>query len=174
MQKNLGLTLLECLIAMALLVILLFSSVAAYRYFVSKNELNALVDQLTDALVYARDQAITSHTTITLCPNQADAHCGVNWEGELIIWDEKNQRVFRRLPAIPAMFYLKWKSTLNDSARLRWRSDGFTRGQQGSFYICAQSDDAPSAQIIILRTGRLRVVIGKMTSCHVHATLPAR
>lgn len=174
MKKNLGLTLLECLIAMTLLVILLFSSIASYRYFVAKNQLNELVDQLTDALTYARDQAITSHTTITLCPDQGDMQCGANWQGGLLIWDEKNQRVFRRLPAMPAMFYLKWKSTLNDSVLLRWRSDGFTRGQQGSFYICAQSDNAPSAQIIILRTGRLRVVISKMTSCHVHATLPAR
>jgi len=135
----------------------------AYREFVHQNQLSTLVNTLTDALEYARDEAITLDTTITLCPKNAEGSCGSNWQQGQLIIDKENQRVLRVLHAMPKQYQLLWKSTLGDSSHLQWRSDGFTRGQQGSFFICATK--GPSAQIIILRTGRLRVVTGKISRC---------
>ena len=76
-----------------------------------------------------------------------------------MIVNEENQQVYRVFSAIPSVYQFKWKSTLDDSNVLRWRADGFTRGQQGSFYLCAANNQMPSAQIIILRTGRVRSII---------------
>lgn len=166
-MKNLyGLTLLECLIAIAISCILLFSAITAYQTWMQKNQLTTLVDQFTDALEYARDSAITLQSTIIFCPDHGDGTCGSHWSAGQIIMSEKNQRVLRILPAMPNQYHLYWRSTLGDSTELRWRTDGFTRGQQGSFLICSsQQHHAKSAQIIILRTGRLRVVMGKITAC---------
>ncbi len=163
MSNNNGLTLLECLIVISLSVILLFSATSAYRHFTYKNQLSLLVNQFTDALEFARNAAITSQSTITFCPNNGDETCGTHWQNGQLIMDEKNQRVLRQLPVMPARFHLYWRSTLGDSRQLRWRSDGFTRGQQGSFYVCGQKGS--SAQIIILRTGRLREVMGNIAAC---------
>lgn len=166
-KKIIGLTLLECLIVMALSCILLFSAVTAYQTFIRKNQLSTLVDQLTDAMEYARDAAITLQTTITFCPKNNDEQCGSHWQQGQLIIDERNQHRLRELPAIPNQYHLYWRSTLGDSGSLRWRSDGFTRGQQGSFLICAPAHHlGVSAQIIILRTGRLRVLIGKIAGCN--------
>lgn len=166
MQKNNGLTLLECLIAIAISCILLFSAITAYQTWVRKNQIKTLVDQFTDALEYARDSAITLDSTIVFCPDHGDGACGSHWTAGQLMMNEKNQKVLRILPAMPNPYHLYWRSTLGDSSKLRWRANGFTRGQQGSFLICSsQQHHAKSAQIIILRTGRLRVVIGKIAGC---------
>lgn len=157
MKTNHGLTLLECLLVISISLILLFSASVAYREFVHQNQLSTLVNNLTDALEYARDEAITKHMTVAFCPRNADDRCGSDWQQGQLIIDKKNQRVLRVLPSMPKQYHLSWRSTLGDSADLEWRSDGFTRGQQGSFFICAAK--GLSAQIIILRTGRLRIVI---------------
>lgn len=154
MQKNAGFTLLECLVVIALSCLFLFSAAFAYREFINKNQLTALVNQFTDALEYARNTAITSGDTIILCPKNKNDSCGLNWQTGQLILDKHNQRVLRLLPAMPEGYRLLWKSTLGDSTQLQWRSDGFTRGQQGSFWFCGRNS---SAQIIILRTGRWRV-----------------
>ncbi|MCX7120459.1 MAG: GspH/FimT family pseudopilin [Gammaproteobacteria bacterium] len=140
----------------ALSVILLFSALISYRDFVSRHQLNALIDQLTDSLAFARDAAITMHTEIMFSPKNA------NWQNGYLILNDENQKRLRELPAIPDRYRFYWRSTLGDSGRLRWRSDGFTRGQQGSFFICGKTQ---SAQIILLRTGRWRVVRGKIAGC---------
>ncbi len=144
------------------MIVLLFSAATAYRAFISKNQLSALVNQFTDALEYARDTAITAHTTVTLCAKGNNDHCGFHWQNGQLILNEKTQHVLRVLSAMPNQYQLLWRSTLGDSDALRWRSDGFTRGQQGSFYICGKK---LSAQIIVLRTGRLRVVTGEIVGC---------
>lgn len=163
MQVMRGLTLIECLVVMAISLILLFSASMAYREFIHQHQLSTLVNDFCDALEYARDEAMTLDTTITLCPKNSADHCGSDWRQGQLIFDTKNQRVLRVLPALPKQYQFKWKSTLGDSSHLQWRADGFTRGQQGSFFICALT--GPSAQIIILRTGRLRRIIGKIPAC---------
>jgi type IV fimbrial biogenesis protein FimT len=163
-KKIIGLTLLECIIVMALSCILLFSAIIAYQSFVCKNQLLSLVNQFTDALLFARDEAITLQTTVTFCPKNKDEKCGFDWEkGQLIL---NSKKIIRELPATPIIYHVYFSGTLGESTVLRWRADGFTRGQQGSFYFCdLKKHPAASAQIIILRTGRLRVVMGKIAGC---------
>lgn len=168
-EKNNGLTLIECLLVIALSCILLFSAVMAYRAFINKNQLSTLVEKLSDALAYARDAAITLQSTITFCPKNEDGTCGSNWQKGQWIIDEKNQNVLRVLPAVPSQYHFFWRSTLGDFTALQWRSNGFTRGQQGSFFICGRKGyDALSARVIILRTGRIRVEMGKISGCNDH------
>ena len=149
-------TLLECLITLALTLILFSATLMTYHHFVNKNQLSVLVNQLTDALDFARDSAITTHQTMTLCAQETENSCGTNWEKGQLILDQQHKTV-RILPAPPMNFNFDWRSTLGESDKLRWRSDGFTEGQQGSFFIRGQGQ---SAQIIVLRTGRWRVVWG--------------
>lgn len=158
-----GLSLLECVIVLLLSSILLLSSVLSYQFFIGKKQVTALVNQIVSALQYARLTAMTTQTIITFCPQGLQNTCGSQWQHGQLILDEKNQQVFRVLSPLPPHYQLIWKSTLGESDALRWRSNGFTFGQQGSFFIC--TPHAESAQIIILRTGRIRTEVGSISAC---------
>lgn len=145
--------------------IMLVSGVAAYRTFVEKNQLTSIVNNLMGALEFARFTAMTSQHTITLCARGLN-QCGSDWQQGLIILDEKKQSILRYIDALPGAYQLQWKSTLGETDALRFRPNGFTRGQQGSFLICNKSrPPALSARIVILRTGRLRSEVGKVVGC---------
>lgn len=151
-----GFTLLECIFVIVLTIILLLSVLTSYRHFVCEQEVTVLVDRVTTALTFARDSAITQHATIMLCAKNNAHQCGSDWQNGQLIINRDTQKIIRELPKLSNNYRLYWRSTLDDSTALVWRPDGFTRGQQGSFFICGKSI---SAQIIILRTGRWRVVI---------------
>jgi len=156
---NAGFSLLECLIVITLTVFLLLSVVIGYRQWIVHYQLNSLVSRFEDALSYARDSAMTLQTTTEFCPNNGDNQCGVDWQQGQLIIDTQNQHVLRVMPAISSGYAFNWHGTLDDSTKLRWRSDGFTRGQQGSFFIRDQHNKNSFVQMIILRTGRVRVVM---------------
>lgn len=166
-----GFTLFECLIVIALCSILIFSALISYRTFFSDNQLTILTDTLEDVLHYARYAAITIRTDIKLCARDPDNTCGSDWQNGQLVINANNARVLRVFSALPKQFQLFWESTLGESADLEWNPDGFTHGQQGSFFICARDKAALSAKIIILRTGRLRSETGHFAQCAAHATL---
>ncbi|PIZ04422.1 MAG: hypothetical protein COY58_04240 [Gammaproteobacteria bacterium CG_4_10_14_0_8_um_filter_38_16] len=151
---------------MMLIVVLLFSSVMTYRYFIYRYRVSAWINHFVGALHYARMTAMTSQVTVTLCARKKNNQCGLHWQKGQVIFNQKNQHVYRVLSAIPSGYRLFWKSTLSQSDALRWRADGFTRGQQGSFLLCADKHQNPfSAKIIILRTGRIRSEMGEIPDC---------
>ncbi len=145
---------------------MLLSSVVAYRTFIEKNQLTSAINNLISALQFARLTAMTSERTITFCARGVDNQCGSDWQRGLFILDEKNQSILRYVDAVPTGYQLRWKSTLGETDALRFRANGFTRGQQGSFLICNKTKShASSARIIILRTGRLRSEVGQIAGC---------
>jgi type IV fimbrial biogenesis protein FimT len=151
---------------LSLMMVILLSSVAAYRDFMEKNQLVATVNRLVGALRFARMTAMTSQQTMAFCPQGDHQQCGEDWQRGQIVVNEKKQRVLRFFPALPVGYQLQWKSTLGESDALRFRADGFTRGQQGSLFICRHFGAHPlSARIVILRTGRLRSEMGYIPQC---------
>lgn len=155
-KSSKGVTLLECLITLTLLVILSAALLVSYRSFAANNQLIVSVNNLVNALQYARDSAITLHTHIIFCAKDHDA-CGTDWQNGQLIINGDDYTVLRVLPALPHDVQLSWRSSLGKSADLRWRPSGFTDGQQGSFFLYS-SASAEAAKIVVLRTGRLRVV----------------
>src|SRR3989338_181803 len=158
--KKPAFTLLECLIALSLTMILFMISVMGYRHFITENTLIANVNQMVEALRFARMSAITSHHRVVLLPASAN-----DWQAGQVILDQANGNVLRVLPAIVKPYAFSWKSTLDYSDSLTWRRDGMTFGQQGSFYFCNANSPNHSAEIIILRTGRLRSIVGNIAGC---------
>lgn len=138
---------------MTLSIFLLLSVVVSYRQWIIHHQLLSLVNRLKDAIEYARNSAMTLQTTTAFCPKNGD------WQRGQRIVDEQTLDELREFPPMPSHYQLSWRSTLGESTNLRFRSNGFTRGQQGSFFINDRDQPTMSAQLIILRTGRLRVVM---------------
>lgn len=141
---------------MMITIIISLSIVFSYRIFIQRIQLESIARQLISAMYYARAQAIASGASIHICPVGVDNACGKNWQDGWIVLSKQSNQVLRRYPAIPLPYQLIFKSTLGFDMDLAWQSDGFTDGMQGAFWVCASLDK--SLQIILLRTGRLRVV----------------
>lgn len=154
------------MLVIVLMMILLVSSVSAYRLFITKNQLTNIVNNFVSALQFARLSAMTSQRTITVCARGVANQCGSNWsQGQLII-DENKQTILRYLSALPDEYQLIWRSTLGKRDALQFRANGFTHGQQGSFLICNRTKShQSSARIVILRTGRIRSELGDVAQC---------
>lgn len=149
------------------LLCLFFSAVAiGYHTFIRRNQLYFLIQTISANLMFAQNEAVSLHANIVFCPRGENDTCGDNWDRGQLILNEDDNKVLRELPNLPPQFHLSWKSSLGKSTALLWRNNGFTNGQQGSFDVCEQSGHADqSAQIIVLRTGRLRVVTNAMVNC---------
>lgn len=165
-KRTAGLSLLEVMIVLAILAALLMGGLFAYRSFFQKKQLITLVNSVVTGLRYARFSALSQHHSVSFCPCGAAGSCGFNWRNTLCVVDEVDHVTLRHFPLSFNGYRLSWKSSLDKEGALRFRSDGFTAGQQGSFLFCHyDGGDALSARIVILRTGRLRSEIGGIVGC---------
>jgi type IV fimbrial biogenesis protein FimT len=83
MRKDAGLTLVELLVAMAVLGILLGIGVPALGQFATESRLTATTNRLVSALHLARSEAVRRNTRVTLCASADGVFCAA--EGD---WDQ--------------------------------------------------------------------------------------
>lgn len=153
-------SLLETIVAMTISCILLLSASLSFHALLSRHQLQDQVGQCVAALLFARSEAISLQTRVVVLPNQS------NWKNGMRIVNQNRNSLIRVFHFTSDAYEIDFRGTLGESSQLVWRSDGMTAGQQGSFFFCNKQDpQKKSAQIILLRTGRLRVVIGKIAGC---------
>ena len=140
-------------------VTLMVAGVSAYRRFVVHHKMVVFANRLIDVLRYARTEAVLLGGNVSLCPVGVGQSCGNNWRlGQLLYL--KGGHVLRVYDRFPSDLRLYWRSRLGLNAFIRWDANGFTLGQQGSFWICPlqYSSKFRVAQIILLATGMVHVV----------------
>lgn len=131
-KNDVGITLIECLIFLALLGIL--GSVAAvnWGHLFIHNRLQAIASQLQHAIYTTRALAITHNEKVMLCPVGQNQQCGDNWSEGYLIRDNNNVWQHSQFAKIK----LSWRSSFGKNDRLIFRADGFSQ-QTGSFYVTA-------------------------------------
>ena len=87
MKRNRGFTLVELMVALAVLAILLGISIPSYREFVANNRMTAQANDLISAFSLARSEAVKRAANVTVCVSSDGASCtgGVNWEQGWIV-----------------------------------------------------------------------------------------
>ncbi|OGT53879.1 MAG: hypothetical protein A3E84_00730 [Gammaproteobacteria bacterium RIFCSPHIGHO2_12_FULL_42_13] len=113
--------------------------------------LRVATDLLAETLTFARDTAMTAHTIVTVSPD------GKDWREGIRISDATPSSNVLRVMHFPGYVDLSWQASFGETKLLRYRPDGFTYGQQGNFQLCVRN--GMCAKVIVLSTGRLRVVI---------------
>ncbi len=156
-----GLTLIELLVTIAVLVILLTLAVPGYQQFTARNEVAAEVMKLKTALAMIRSMAVTRRTIVTLCPTVDMTQCQINnnaggeaWLSTLAVFEGRGEPGDELLRTFGES-QLASLTYRDDDRPIRYKSLGRSAGYNGTFRICGKLEEG--ASVIVNNMGRVRI-----------------
>ena len=91
MRKEVGFTLIELMIAIALVAVLLATAVPALDDFTNNSRQTGAINDFVSAMHLARNTAITTNSRVTMCPSAAGANCELTgWDSGWIVFGDAN------------------------------------------------------------------------------------
>ena len=158
-----GFSLIELMIALALLGIALGGGVPAFRGLLERQRSSALMMSLQQDIALARSYAALWQRRVSLCPSADQAHCGSDWsQGRLVFADDngngsrENGESILRHDDAPVGLAMNWRSALR-KPYLQFLPSGMTNHVNGSFVLCNEAKDRRSARALIInKMGRAR------------------
>lgn len=159
-----GFSLIELMIAIALLGLVLGTGVPAYQALVVRERTASVLSALQRDIALARSHAAQRRLRATLCPLAPSEQCGSDWShGRMLFLDRngdgqrQNGEAVLRIAADPVPLLLAWKSALR-KPYLQLLPSGMTNHVNGSFVLCGLDGDPRSARALIVnKMGRARV-----------------
>lgn len=156
-MKQQGMSLLELLVALAVLVITATIAIPAMAEFINHQRATSYVRQLNYHLAYARVAAASSHQPVQLCPLQGN-DCIANWQQQplqlrQLVTATNSSVLLREIPAIHQEHRLNY-----NREALTFRRDGSLDGfENGTFYYCPQQHYSWHYRLTINQAGRSRL-----------------
>lgn len=157
-----GVTALDLLVTMAIMVILLVTAVPGFQAWSLNHAMSAALGGLQADLQYARAEAIRLRQAIVACPGQPPAGCNDGWawhDGWLIFADANGDRqwqesepLLRQAPTITALAIVSSQAR----NRLRFSPQGAAPGSNASLTFCDLRGAAHARQIRLSANGRIR------------------
>lgn len=147
-----GFTLLELLATLLILCLLVSVAIPTQQTFLRSHRSLSKMNQIAHALYIARSEAIKRNEKMILCASSDKKNCGKNWQDGQILVTSTGQ-LLRIFPSLPQGDRLIWNSSLGKDESVEWLPDGYTNGQRGTFYYCADQS-ANSRSLVLLNTGR--------------------
>ena len=185
--KNKGFTLVETLVAIAILISLTSIALPSFVDLIIKIRVNNEISSLNRLIFVARNTAININQTVTLCPLDNENTCKNSWHNMLSVFiDSNNNKIFE--PEAGETL-ISVKSAITDKDKLQY---GKTRvgltyaatghlsgwGQNATFKYCPNGHSNLSRGIVIALSGRVyqtnknnkkqidRTRSGKAVICH--------
>ncbi|MEX2131724.1 MAG: GspH/FimT family pseudopilin [Pseudohongiellaceae bacterium] len=164
-----GMSLLELMIAMAILAILLGVSMPGYKQLLDQREGDLTLRKLADSIMLARSIAAKTGQFVSLCPSQYDLLCEGDWnDGYLVFNDadrnrkiENEDQILLRVDHTGLRGSIQWRA-FQKAKTLQISPLGFIAGQSGNFTYCPEDrNPANAAQLVINQTGRVRLAVDK-------------
>lgn len=152
-----GLTLIELLICLSILIILSTISVPHFDEMLHQYRASSYLQQLSRHLHYARVKASSTQQPVLLCPVQ-QGQCQGSWQHDplqLKLLDplSADTMVLRQLPALPKQHHLHY-----NRAQLQFRRDGSLDAlQNGTFIYCPPARFNWHYRLTINQAGRNRL-----------------
>jgi len=170
MKKFNGFTLVELMIAVAIMSILLAVAAPNFRNIIQNNRLTTNANEMISAFMVARSEAIKRGVSV-----QVMSLGGNNWaNGWAIVTDEDNDAIFNPMPACGANQdcqiqnkealdpSLSFRSPANNAQFFEFDARGRLRvanSPPNTLVMCDERNLVPAARaIVISNTGRVRVL----------------
>ena len=145
-------SLLELLVALALLSIGTSIALPSLAALQQKGEREALRNQLHASLHHARLQALLHKTSVELCGSRDGATCGTDWSQgwrmQLLHTPDQALQIQQHRSRTP----LRWAGF---DSRIRFHANGTSPSSNGRFFQC--KGKAMAWQLILNRQGRVRL-----------------
>ncbi|WP_062375325.1 GspH/FimT family pseudopilin [Halomonas sp. KX33721] len=161
-RNNTGFTLLELLVALALMGMLAAWGLPNFQALGERSAVISEVNRLQTILTLARNTAITRQSDITVCPaNEGKNACSDDWNNPVIIVqgdkttsiisDQDIVRVFAPTKGVHV--------TKNGHSRIKYNPMGHVGGFNSTYTICPSNDQTTSsgAELVVSTLGRARV-----------------
>lgn len=170
-HTNLGITLFDLLIAMAILGILMGVAIPSLDHIAQTTKSDIIARQTLKALNFARHEAISYKTHVTICPSHDKEYCSKNWKNPLMVFIDSDHNGKRddneqKLQYFEPIKYnsgdkISWKS-FGNKPYISFDYDGTTIYQSGRISYCPEINPQKyQRQVIIYRTGRARIASTK-------------
>ncbi len=186
-----GMTLIELMIAIAILVVLMVMAIPSFQSLIASSRLRTASSDFSITLAQARSNAIRRGARVTVCKSSNGTQCATtgDWSQGWIMFEDDThsgtnpnvdtvasvtETITRVAPATTSGIVIK----SNNQDYVSFAADGQPKNMDGGGYygtmrICststALSNDARASNLVLSRTGR--IVIEKQTG--IAATCPA-
>lgn len=173
-----GFTLVELMVAVALLAVLLAMGVPSFKETIERNQLASQANEFISSLSIARSEAVKRGKVVTVCKSVDGSGCSAASAGYEVGWivfvDENGDGVRNgdTDELLQRSYELKDGYTLRGSAAnalsdfVSYRSSGRSNAVgTGSFVLCKDSDVTKSRSVIIEFTGRVHIDKNEPAGC---------
>lgn len=160
MRFQQGVTLIELLITLSIIVVSLTLATPSFQQLFAQYHCTIAINQLVDALAFARDTAITRQIPTSICPTQNGQNCSANWShGYMVFVHEANnntpkpETILALFPGVPESASLSNSRTI-----ITLQTNGQAPGSNSTFYYQTQSSNLNvKATVILNMLGRVAI-----------------
>ena len=165
-SKKQGFTLIELMVAIAVVAILSAIALPSMNIFLVKMRVDNEISEMQRLLLTARNMAINTGKNTTVCPLNSSGNCTANWQDEISVFtNDVNTLTNSNAFAAPDEL-IKIKETIKSGDKLQFVSGGTEIASviyapsgriitaQGSFSYCPKDQDDESRGIDVSISGR--------------------
>jgi type IV fimbrial biogenesis protein FimT len=168
-ERQRGLTLLELVITLCIVAILAGIAVPDFTSAIKRNNSTTIAYALMGIVQYARTEAVSKGTPVTLCGSTNGTQCDKNWSTNILVFVDHNgngavdtgDTILQIASPLKTGETLAWH-VFGNKPYLQMQPYGMTYYQNGNFTYCPADRDAHYAVHWILNTtGHLRIADDK-------------
>ncbi len=160
LKNNLGYTLTELLVGLVIMSLLIGVLMPSYTGFKARRAIGIKAWDIKRSLELARSIAVTQHIQTKVCTTDADFHCVKSHGSRLLVFvdDDKDHRWTVGEPIYRDTEIGDFDIALSASQRayIRFKGSGESM-ESGNFLICSEHAGDFGRQVIVFRTGRIRL-----------------
>ena len=170
MSRYSGYTLMELLVAVAVIGILLSVAAPGFQSLLKDSRLVTTNNKIASVLRFARSEAIKSSSGVTICPRSTDTACGTDWNGGMLVFHDalsdgsplvldSSDSIVRIISTSPSGLTVSASATVRPSTTsssqtsIRFTGRGQPNWTNGTWLICDERGDQFARALIVNGAG---------------------